>query len=219
MATAKTCEGSSQCGKGSPINIGTAAYQDKIVSFWKNPTSFVEKNLEGNPSRVFLCRFVVFQAMFVIFFLKVPEISPKNFKGIYLLDKNSNFKVRRWHVVQLMSYFYKFRFALRPCLIISSNKLVRQFLNEKSDHTYNGLRDFVYSLFGQNILFSDPEEAKVYREIILRLMKPMQCYPGSTFQDSLNLLTQRWMSNELSTQDPIVLYKAFKRFSTNLVTI
>jgi len=219
MATAKTCEGSSQCGKGSPINIGTAAYQDKIVSFWKNPTSFVEKNLEGNPSRVFLCRFVVFQVMFVISFWGTLGF-PKNFqRGSIFLDKNSNFKVRRRHAVQLMSYFYKFRFALRPCLIISSNKLVRQFLNEKSDHTYNGLRDFVYSLFGQNILFSDPEEAKIYREIILRLMKPMQCYPGSTFQDSLNLLTQRWMSNELSTQDPIVLYKAFKRFSTNLVTI
>jgi hypothetical protein len=77
------------------------------------------------------------------------------------LDKNSNFKVRRRHAEQLMSYFYKFRFALRPCLIISSNKLVHQFLNEKSDQSYNGLRDFVYSLFGQNILFSDPEDRAV----------------------------------------------------------
>jgi hypothetical protein len=62
MLTAKTSnpgsfEDSIHPEKMSPINLGTSAYQDKTISFWKNPTGFVEKHLENNPSRIFLCRF------------------------------------------------------------------------------------------------------------------------------------------------------------------
>jgi hypothetical protein len=45
--------------KMSPVNLGTSAYQDKTVAFWKNPTGFVEKHLENNPSRIILCRFAL----------------------------------------------------------------------------------------------------------------------------------------------------------------
>ncbi len=108
---------------------------------------------------------------------------------------------------------------MRPCYIIASNRLVHLFLNERSELSYNGLRDFVYTLFGPNILFSDAEEAKIYRELILRLMEPMSDKGVSShiFMDSLDLMTKRWMLNDLTTQDPIYLYRSFKRFATALV--
>ena len=108
---------------------------------------------------------------------------------------------------------------MRPCYIIASNRLVHLFLNERSDLSYNGLRDFVYSLFGPNILFSDAEEAKIYRELILRLLEPMSAKsePNHNFLDSLNVITKRWILNELTTSDPIYLYRSFKRFATTLV--
>ena len=43
----------------SLLNLGTLPYQDKSVSFWKNPHQFIEKNLEDNPRRVFLCRYLL----------------------------------------------------------------------------------------------------------------------------------------------------------------
>jgi cytochrome P450 len=79
------------------------------------------------------------------------------------------------------------------------------------------MRDFVYSLFGPNILFSDAKEAKIYREIILALLEPLASEPNLNFLASLETLTKRWMVTELTTQDPIVMYSAFKRFATNLV--
>ena len=109
------------------------------------------------------------------------------------------------------------RFALRPCYFLASNTLVGQFLNKHSDQSYNGMRDFVYSLFGPNILFSDAKEAKIYREIILSLLEPLASESNHNFMATLESLTKRWMINELTTQDPIVMYSAFKRFATNLV--
>ena len=61
MTTVNTdpLEDSRQREKMVPVNLGTSAYQDKTISFWKNPTGFVEKHLENNPSRIFLCRFAL----------------------------------------------------------------------------------------------------------------------------------------------------------------
>jgi hypothetical protein len=71
-------------------------------------------------------------------------------------------------------------------------------------------------LFGPNILFSDAEEAKIYREVILRLLDPMSD-KSCNFLESLDVITKRWMLNELTTQDPIHLYRSFKRFATAFV--
>ena len=79
------------------------------------------------------------------------------------------------------------------------------------------MRDFVFSLFGQNIIFSDAEEAKIYRKIILALLEPLASEPNRNFMATLENLTKRWMINELTTQDPIVMYRACKQFATNLV--
>ncbi len=125
-------------------------------------------------------------------------------------------KILLWKKLSIKDLFLTIRFALRPCYVIASNKLVHLFLNERSDLSYNGLRDFVYSLFGPNILFSDAEEAKIYREVILRLLDPMSD-KSCNFLESLDVITKRWMLNELTTQDPIHLYRSFKRFATAFV--
>lgn len=41
------------------------------------------------------------------------------------------------------------RLALKPTLVLTSNRMVRAFLEETDpDHFYNGLKDFFFGLFG-----------------------------------------------------------------------
>ena len=47
------------------------------------------------------------------------------------------------------------RFAMKPCVVLASNSLVKEILNTSSEETYNGLYDFFFGLFGDNILFAD----------------------------------------------------------------
>ena len=52
------------------------------------------------------------------------------------------------------------RFAMKPCFVLASNSLVKEILNTNSDETYNGLYDFFFGLFGDNILFADDLQSK-----------------------------------------------------------
>ena len=52
------------------------------------------------------------------------------------------------------------RFAMKPCFVLASNSLVKELLNKSSENTYNGLYDFFYGLFGDNILFADDLQCK-----------------------------------------------------------
>ena len=52
------------------------------------------------------------------------------------------------------------RFAMKPCVVLASNSLVKEILNTSSEETYNGLYDFFFGLFGDNILFADDLQSK-----------------------------------------------------------
>ena len=52
------------------------------------------------------------------------------------------------------------RFAMKPCFVLASNSLVKELLNSSKGDTYNGLYDFFFGLFGDNILFADDLQSK-----------------------------------------------------------
>ena len=102
------------------------------------------------------------------------------------------------------------RFAMRPCLIVFSNALVKELLEEhcQEDQTYNGLKDFFFGLFGHNLMFADDDESQKMRKVLIPLMHP------NKFQSILEDLVSNWTTNELTTSDPILLYEKFKHFGT-----
>merc|ERR1719319_912794 len=57
------------------------------------------------------------------------------------------------------------RLALKPTMVIADNGLVGEFLNNCMDNFYNGLKDQYSELFGHNIMFADPDEAKTLRNV------------------------------------------------------
>ena len=78
------------------LNLGTLPYQDKSVSFWKNPHQFIEKNLEDNPRRVFLCRYllITFDAKHIPLVNRTvfwPVISYIMWPRVHWVDSRSNF--------------------------------------------------------------------------------------------------------------------------------
>ena len=66
------------------------------------------------------------------------------------------------------------RFGMRPCLVVSSNALVKELLEKhcQDDKTYNGLKDFFFGLFGNNLMFAPDEQSQIMRKALIPLMQP-----------------------------------------------
>jgi cytochrome P450 len=106
------------------------------------------------------------------------------------------------------------RFAMRPCYVLASNSLVKQLLNDKSSHeSYNGLKDFFFGLFGQNVMFSEAAEAEKMRQIMIPLMTPEAL---TDYKPIMQQLVSTWILRDLSGCDPVILYDQFKKFATML---
>jgi len=102
------------------------------------------------------------------------------------------------------------RFGMRPCLVVSSNALVKELLEKhcQDDKTYNGLKDFFFGLFGNNLMFAPDEQSQIMRKALIPLMQP------DRFQTILEDLVSNWIIKELTTPDPVILYEKFKNFGT-----
>jgi len=105
------------------------------------------------------------------------------------------------------------RFAMKPCFVLASNSLVKELLNSSKGDTYNGLYDFFFGLFGDNILFADDLQSKHIREILIPMM---QTDTIKNYKPILEDLVSKFIINELSTNEPVVPYEVFKRFATML---
>lgn len=105
------------------------------------------------------------------------------------------------------------RFAMRPTYVLASNALVKELLEIEQDQTYNGLQDFFFGLFGQNILFANSSELKQMREILLPLMQPSAIQNYSTILDNL---VSSCILREIDSGQPVILYEKFKKFATML---
>ena len=105
------------------------------------------------------------------------------------------------------------RFAMRPTYVIASNTLVKELLNIEKDETYNGLQDFFFGLFGQNILFANSTQLKEMRQILLPLMQPAAIQNYNTI---LEKLVSTWILKDLNSGQPVILYDKFKKFATML---
>lgn len=104
------------------------------------------------------------------------------------------------------------RLAMRPCFVISSNALVKELLNLKCDgDTYNGLKDFFFGLFGTNIMFAEPDDSKEMRKVLVSLIQPQAL---SNYSHFLEDLVSSWITKDLKSSEPIVLYDKFKNFAT-----
>lgn len=102
------------------------------------------------------------------------------------------------------------RFAMKPCFVLASHPLVKELLDKTDEETYNGLQDFFFGLFGNNIMFADGAQSIQLRRILMPLMD------FDRYQSDLEELVDRCIVREFTTNDPIIAYDKFKRFATIL---
>jgi len=105
------------------------------------------------------------------------------------------------------------RFAMKPCFVLASNELIREFLSDPStaDDFYNGLQDYFLGLFGRSIMFgSGYEEASHYRKILSPLFSPESV---AKFEPYLRETLDHWSLGIEKEQNGTSLYSAFKSLS------
>ena len=149
-----------------------------------------------------------------------PRISPTSLGTSYFSDKSVAFaRNPRTFVEQNADEKRVFvcRLLMRPCFVLGCNSLVKTFLNQSSEKTYNGMKDYFFGLFGHSILFSSElEEVRDLRNILVPLFDPQTLLQGS-YKTTLEGLADDWMDMDLAGPEPIVIYDKFKAFSSKLV--
>ena len=105
------------------------------------------------------------------------------------------------------------RVAMRPCFVLASNKLVKEFLEGGGDGYYNGLKDFFHGLFGHSIVFASGGEAEEFRRLILPLFGPSEV---AAYEETVADLVGHWAESELKETSSVMMYESFKRLSLAL---
>ncbi len=108
------------------------------------------------------------------------------------------------------------RLALRPYIVLASNRLVGEFLRRPrdQDHFRNGLKDFFFGLFGHSILFAEGAEAAELRQLILPLFDADSV---NSYEAVLKEMTSHWMAECFipsdKVQESLLVYHQFKELS------
>lgn len=110
------------------------------------------------------------------------------------------------------SRVFRARFLNKPTIFVGSNKITREILKEKSHFLEFGYKSFMYEIYGDNILFKDGDSAKVLREMLTQLFTSEAV---STYKEAINRIVDKTLLN-LSTSEPLCIYKCLKQLSTEL---
>ncbi|CAH1782973.1 unnamed protein product [Owenia fusiformis] len=104
------------------------------------------------------------------------------------------------------------RLLSKPTVFVSSNKGVKELLEDKAMNCDLGYKAFMYEIYGDNILFTDGINSVVLREILHNLFSAESV---ASYQESIQRLTSRALE-DLHSRSPVNVYKFFKRLTTEI---
>ena len=138
--------------------------------------------------------------------------SPKNIGTGILSDKSIELyrNVEAFvskHLIDNPDRIFVSRVAMRPCIILASNKLVKTFLNECNEDFYNGLKDFFFGLFGQSVLFTNAADTRELKRLLMPLFNQDAI---TTYEITLKESLADWTK---ALEPEPILYNSFKEFS------
>ncbi|XP_069139999.1 putative cytochrome P450 120 [Argopecten irradians] len=104
------------------------------------------------------------------------------------------------------------RFLNKPTAFICSNKAVHELLTDHNDSIELGYKAFMGEIFGDNILFSDGEDARNLRHSLQQLFTPDSV---DTYQLTIDSVVDKAVS-AISTEEPVCIYSLMKKVCTEI---
>lgn len=118
------------------------------------------------------------------------------------------------HIKAFKSRMFQGRSMNRPHAFVASNQGLKEVLEEKADMFSMGYRDFgyMYSLFGDLVIFSSDDEALRLRGILHKIFKPEEV---TRYMSQVEIVSTRLL-NTINDKDIVIPYKMFKLLTTQI---
>ncbi|XP_070211749.1 uncharacterized protein [Littorina saxatilis] len=104
------------------------------------------------------------------------------------------------------------RFLNTPTAFICSNAGVREVLADQDNAFELGYKPFMGQIFGDNILFTEGDEAYMFRDAMSHLFTPEAV---QSYQPTVERIAKRHVA-EIDSRKPMCVYKFFKEVTTEI---
>ncbi|KAL8617736.1 hypothetical protein ACOMHN_053569 [Nucella lapillus] len=132
-------------------------------------------------------------------------------------DKSIDFykdpvKFMRKNIEHHQSRIFASRFLNKPTAFVCSNAGVREILADRNGAFELGYKAFLGQIFGDNILFTNGDEAHMFRDALSHLFTSDAL---QSYQEVVRRIAQKHVDN-LNPREPLCLYWFFKRVVTEV---